>query len=336
MKARIFFIRGAALIGYRQLAVQVGLNPNTMLRRLKIDRKALVEPDILISSQAFVELLELSAALSGCSDFGLRLSQDRGVKSLGPIGLLALNEPDVEHAVSTMSNYLHLHNEGLRFRLETMGEISRLCFYSEFGTPRSTRQVVELSLGVAVSFFRLLQGEGWNPIDIYFCHSAPSDTATHRRLFRAPIHFDQEFNGLTFASAVLKEPIRSADDLTHKYLLSYIRSLDTRHGDDIVSKTRRVVIDLVSSGRLSKEVVARYMGIGPRTLQRKLEEHGYTFKQLTDEVRASLASQHLSNSHKPLTEVAELLGYSELSAFSRFFQRIFGKSPSDWRRESRS
>jgi AraC-like DNA-binding protein len=76
------------------------------------------------------------------------------------------------------------------------------------------------------------------------------------------------------------------------------------------------------------------MAMDSRTLQRKLQNQGYSFKQLTDEVRASLAAQHLSNSNKPLTEIAEILGYSELSAFSRFFQRIYGKSPSEWRREA--
>jgi len=332
--SKVLFIRSAALIGYPDLATKLGLNANALLRRLKIDPKTLDDPDKLISSQSFVELLEVSANVAKCPDFGLRLSLDRGVKSLGPIGLLALNEPDVEHALLTVSKHLHIHNEGLRFETEIFDEVSRLTFTSEFGSPHSTKQTVELSLGVAAEFLRMLLGKDWNPIDVYFVHSAPPDTSLHRRIFRAPFHFDQEVNGLTLYTKELRAPIHNANELMHKYLLRYIASLDTKHGDDIVSKTRRIIQDLLSSGICSKTVVAGYMAMDPRTLQRKLQNQGYSFKLLIDEVRASVAAEHLSNSNKPLTELAEILGYSELSAFSRFFQRMFGTPPSEWRREN--
>lgn len=327
-------IRSGALLGYHDLAAQFGLNANALLRSVKIDPKAFENHEKMISSQAFVELLEVSAEAAKCPDFGLRLSLNRGIKTLGAIGLLSLNEPNVERALQTISQYLHFHNEGLRVRMEVAAEASNLSFTSEFGSPRSTKQTVEMSLGVGVQFLRMLLGPEWNPIEVCFAHSAPPDMALYRRIFRAPVRFDQGFNGLILYTEEFKKPIRNADDMMRKYLLCYIDSLDSKHGDDIVSKTRRIINDLLSSTRCSKTLIAKYMGIDARTLQRKLGARGYTFKGLMDEVRASLSAQHLANSKKSLTEIAEILGYSEVSAFSRFFQRIYGSSPSMWRREN--
>jgi AraC-like DNA-binding protein len=334
IKSNPLFIRSASLTGYRDLATQLGLDTNSMLRRVRIDAKSLHDPDKLILSQSFVRLLELSADAAKCPDFGLRLSRGRGMNALEPIGLLALNEPDVERAVFTMAKYLHIHNEGLRLETQIKDEVTRFIVTPEFGSPHSSKQVIELSLGVAVDFLRMLLGRDWNPIAVYFVHSAPADTSSHRRIFRAPLHFDQESNGLALYTNKLKVPIRNANELMHKYLLRYINSLATRHGDDIVSKTRHIIRDLLGSGRCGKTVVAGLQAMDPSTLQRKLQAQGYTFKSLLDEIRVSVATEHLSNSMKPLTEIAEILGYSELSAFSRFFQRMFGASPSKWRREN--
>ena len=334
IKSKPLFIRSASLFGYHDLARQLDLDANLMLRRAKIDQKSLEDPDRLISSQSFVRLLELSADAAKCPDFGLRLSRGRGVTALEPIGLLALNEPDVEHALTAIAKYLHIHNEGLRLEIQRIDQVSRWTVTSEFGSPHSTKQVIELSLGVGVEFLRMLLGKSWNPLAVYFVHAAPSDTSLHRRIFRAPLHFDQECNGLTLYTSKLRVPIHSANQLMHKYLLRYINSLATKHGDDIVLKTRHIIHALLGSGRCSKTVVAGLQAMEPRTLQRKLQDHGHTFKSLLDEVRASMAAEHLSNSRKPLAEVAEILGYSEQSAFSRFFQRMFSTSPSEWRREN--
>jgi AraC-like DNA-binding protein len=336
--SRLLFIRSAALTGYHELATEFGITPNALLRSLSIDPRAGRDPDQLISLRSYVSLLDLSAELAKCPDFGLRLSQGWGIKTLGPIGLLALNEPDVEQALLTISKYLYLHNEGLRLTVDVLDELSRLSCHIDIDVAAfsSTRQSMDLSVGGGVNILRLFLGDGWNPLEAYFTHSAPADTSLYRRIFRAPVYFNQEFNGLTFKTEQLNKPLRAADDLMRKYLLRYITSLDNKHGDDIVSKTRRIICDLLSSGRCSKAMIAGYLSMNPRTMQRKLHEHGYNFKQLTEETRATLAAQHLTDSRKPITEIAELLGYSDLSAFSRFFQRVHGVSPSNWRRNSKT
>ncbi|MNL21685.1 HTH-type transcriptional regulator VirS [compost metagenome] len=91
---------------------------------------------------------------------------------------------------------------------------------------------------------------------------------------------------------------------------------------------------LLPTGRCSVEQVAAHLGRDRRTLHRQLTREGETFSSLLDQVRTELATRYLANPHHPLSEIAGVLGFSELSAFSRWFSRLFECSPSSWRTRS--
>ena len=80
-------------------------------------------------------------------------------------------------------------------------------------------------------------------------------------------------------------------------------------------------------GLLSLEDIASNFNISARTLQRKLKEEGFSFQQLADEARKSLAINYLKAGSYPVKEVSYMLGYNELSAFTRSFKRWTGITP---------
>lgn len=79
--------------------------------------------------------------------------------------------------------------------------------------------------------------------------------------------------------------------------------------------------------------VARKIGCSPRTLQRRLDELGFTYQSLLDAVREQLAYQYLQDSHLSYIEVALLLGFSEQSAFNRAFKHWTSTSPGRYRKQ---
>ena len=78
--------------------------------------------------------------------------------------------------------------------------------------------------------------------------------------------------------------------------------------------------------------VAKKLAVSPRTLQRKLRDYGLEFKKLTEDTRRRFAVNYLRDRKHTLTEVAFLLGYSDVSAFNRAFKRWTGTTPMDYRR----
>lgn len=80
-------------------------------------------------------------------------------------------------------------------------------------------------------------------------------------------------------------------------------------------------------GVMTLEDVAANFGMTPRSVQRKLQEESTTFQQISDAVRKSLAIHYMQAGKYQLKEISYLLGYNELSAFSRAFKRWTGKAP---------
>ncbi|MGA6160047.1 helix-turn-helix domain-containing protein [Stenotrophomonas sp. NPDC087984] len=66
-------------------------------------------------------------------------------------------------------------------------------------------------------------------------------------------------------------------------------------------------------------------------MHRHLAQSGETFSSVLSSTRAQLAQQYLVNQNRTLTQIAELLGFSALSTFSRWFRDEFGSSPKAWR-----
>jgi AraC-like DNA-binding protein len=64
-----------------------------------------------------------------------------------------------------------------------------------------------------------------------------------------------------------------------------------------------------------------------------LAEDGLTPAGLVEELRQQLANKYLAERAFPLGRITYLLGYSDLSAFTRAFRRWTGRTPSTWRAE---
>jgi AraC-like DNA-binding protein len=84
-------------------------------------------------------------------------------------------------------------------------------------------------------------------------------------------------------------------------------------------------------GAPTLEEIAASLRLAPGTIQRALAVEGIGFREAVEVTRFDLARHYLTQAHLPLSEIALLLGYSELSAFTRAFTRWAGVSPRGYR-----
>jgi AraC-like DNA-binding protein len=104
----------------------------------------------------------------------------------------------------------------------------------------------------------------------------------------------------------------------------------------IVQEVEQALQHLLPSARASIGNVADSLGMTICTLQRRLDDEGVQFSELLDSIRVREVSRHLEQRHLRLTDIAELFGYSSLSAFSNWYRNRFGQTPRDARRRGRS
>jgi AraC-like DNA-binding protein len=103
--------------------------------------------------------------------------------------------------------------------------------------------------------------------------------------------------------------------------------------DAVLSSIRKAVAESMRDGDPKLSRVAKKVSMGPRTLQRRLKEYGSDFKKLVEDTRQRFAVSYLKDRKNSLTEVAFLLGYSEVSAFNRAFKRWTHSTPLSYQRK---
>jgi AraC-like DNA-binding protein len=328
-------IRSACLTGYAELARSVGLDPYARLKEVGLDRSCLFDPDIKIPTDPAIQLLENSANATGMEDFGLRLAETRHLSNLGPIALAIRDAATLREALEANIQYQRLHNEGMLLSLVEVGDA--VIFKSELITHRSAaRQATELLVAVAHRTIRQLFGGTWRSRPVWLSHAAPSDLDAHLRVFGPWVKFGQECNGTLLDVSDLDAPLAAPDPAMARHVKQYLEPLLAQTQVTISEQVRRLVYDLLASRRASVEQVASRLGMSRRALQRHLVEDGTTFSSIFDDVRVDLARRYVEDRGLALSEVAYLLGFSELSGFSRWFRAQFGRRPMSWRQTERN
>jgi AraC-like DNA-binding protein len=84
---------------------------------------------------------------------------------------------------------------------------------------------------------------------------------------------------------------------------------------------------LLPHGKAGASDVARKLGVSRRTLARRLSSEGLTFAAVMNNLKRDLAKRHLADNALSISEIAWLLGYQDVSAFTHAFKRWTGTSP---------
>ena len=304
-------------------------------RSLTLDFDALANAEGFIACADFARLLEELAQATGDASFGLHFGERSNPKNIGPLIYAVLNSPTIAAACATAARYLHVHNQALQLRLEVDSQLARFAYsYANTGLV-NPRQFGEFTMAGMLNTFRIMAGSQWAPREIQFAHNAPASISEHQRVFAAPVIFRCPSNALVMEREFLDHTVPAADHRLYGILSRYLDDVIKRmpQPDEFVGTIRKAIGESLRDGTPKLERVAKSLAVSPRTLQRRLEKHGLDFKKLVHDTRRQFALEYLQDSDNTLTQIAFLLGYSEVSAFNRAFKRWTGSTPLDYRRQ---
>lgn len=151
-------------------------------------------------------------------------------------------------------------------------------------------------------------------------------------------HIEQtEGNELIFRKSDLALPFITANNIMLDYLEPQLkeRLAENISSESFTGLVRQKLYQAIPSGEFSIEDIAQRLGISSRTLQRNLSSEGTKFNQELQTVQKLLALSYLKKSDISTDEVAYLVGYAEVSSFSRAFKKWTGKTISQYRGEVR-
>ncbi len=324
-------IRSASLAEFTTVAGSLGLDARAMVTAVGLPIRCLTDPDLRIPAIAVQTLLEQTAARADVDDIGIRLAEKNGLSTLGPLGLLMREQPTLRDAIAALNQYHDLHTTALSVRIEDESDIAILKPVLDVGGIEVKRQANELTLGVLYRIVRVLLGDSRKPLSVCLMRSAPVNRDVYRRVFDTQIQFDADFDGIVCRSTMLDAPTPRTDPTMARYVKSYVESIASSRSTSASRKVRELLYVMIPSGRCSAAEVAKELGVDRRTLHRHLTREGDMFSGILTSTRIEMAKRLLENRERSLASVAEMLGFSALSSFMRWFRTHFGCTATAWR-----
>jgi AraC-like DNA-binding protein len=156
-----------------------------------------------------------------------------------------------------------------------------------------------------------------------------------RTFFGGEVKFGARADQAVFSSSVGKAAVVSGDPHLNELLLEYCEEALGRQRprqSSFAHTVENAVAVLLPHGRAHANEVARKLGIGQRTLARRLAAEGLTFSGVLQHLRQDLAKRHLNDKDLSISKIAWLLGYQDASAFTHAFRRWTGRAPRTIRR----
>lgn len=311
-----------------RLMRDMGVDPTAALAAAGLNESAFDLPDNTIPYAAFGRFLHGAAQHTGCEHFGLLVGQVWGLEYLGLLGRLLRHAATLRDALRIASVHHHLNSQGGAFFVRDHGAVTESGYAIYHRGVIGARQIYDAALACQVCCLRELCGPGWVPAEVLLAHAAPADASPYRALFRCAVRFDCGLNALRYPGEWLDRRVPGADAAERRRLEA---RANAQVQPELIDQLRRSLRVLLVSRVASGDAVAEMLAMHRRTLNRRLQALGTTFREVLEDVRFEAGCELLGSTDLPLDDIADALGYAGASAFTRAFRRRAGVPPGQWR-----
>ncbi|HSW14999.1 MAG TPA: AraC family transcriptional regulator [Solimonas sp.] len=316
------------------VAERYGVDASRCLRNSGIERALLDAPQARIDARQELQVIRNALDVLGPDrPFALEAGSRHHISAFGIWGFALLSSPNFHDAVQLGLRYIRLTAAYCRIEpLLTADEaVLRL---DDSDLPEDLRHfLVERDLAALITLQRDLEPHRLPVKALRFRRAAPPYAARFEDLLGVTPLYDQAHDETTVPIELLRIPLPQSNPQTLRASEEECRRLLERHRlrgglagqvRDRLTRTPAAIPTMVQ--------IAAELDINPRTLRRRLATEATNYESLVDEVRGVMAEELLSGTDLSIEEIAERLGYSEPSAFSRAFKRWKSVAPLSYRR----
>jgi AraC-like DNA-binding protein len=304
-----------------------------VLSKAGLSVKEAADPTIRLEVRTQIKILEL-AAEELCDEFlGFHLACDFDLREIGLVYYVIASSEQLSGALRNCERYSKINSEGVRLSVG-LNRAARIGLDYVNVHRWSDQHHLEFWLVTLVRICRQVTATRLAPHRLKVRHQRASSSAEFKTFFGVEVEFGADADEIVFAASAASLPIVGRDtylnDLLRRYAEDALASRP-RERKSVRSEVERIVPQLLPHGRATAPEVSRQLGISSRTLARKLADEGVTFAEIINELRAALAKRYLRDRDLPVSEVAWLLGYREVSSLTHAFERWTGMSPRQFR-----
>jgi AraC-like DNA-binding protein len=318
-------------------AKQEGVEVDLILRKSDLTHQQIDDPCARIPVKSQIRFLELAATSLKDECLGFHLAQKFDLRTTGLLYYVMASSDTLNEALRRGVRYSAIVNEGLTLKLLEGEEIGINFEYA--GVARhSDRHQIEFSMAALVRTCRRLTNRDLPVSRVSFTHRRSEDTSEFNAFFGSDVIFGAAVDEVAFSTSIRQLPIVDADPYLNELLINYcdqaLAAQSTRRSS-FGSNVENVIALHLPHGKARVAEVARKLGVSQRTLARRLSSEGLTFAGVLQRLKSELAKRHLADETLSISEIAWLLGYQDVSAFTNAFKRWTGRAPTAIRLASR-
>jgi AraC-like DNA-binding protein len=300
-----------------------GVRADDLLAKAEIDPALFERYNVRIPADKKRLIWEEAQRRVGDEHLGLRAAEIVPFGGYGVLDYLLFATPTLGEVLNRTSRFYRLINSNAELRLRRHKRFVLVELYNSNITSQQRLGLsAEYSFAMLLLRVRLAYGKEFKPEKVCFTHSAPPNTALHRKLFRSPMHFGQAVNSLVFSEDLPVAKTGQSDpelaEMLEHHAQRLLRGLPAE--DDIAQEVREVLRLRLSNGDVSLDATAKTLAMSGRSLQRKLNSQGTSYRKVLDNLRHELAFYYTAQ-RVEVSETARLLGFTETSALYRALKR---------------
>jgi AraC-like DNA-binding protein len=326
-------IRASAWEGLADLITDLGGDAGAIFGAAQVDVSALNDAERYLPLRAFLDTQAIAAERLGRQDFGLVAGQRQSMSVLGALSIAIINSPTARQGIEIAARYMHVHNPAFAMTLAPMPKTTRDFLSSAIELRNNARREQNderILSSIHKSLGQLGSGK-YKPHEVWFMHEPISPLATYRAVFGVTPQFGKPTMGIAIERTILDSwrPGYSSQMLDIAEM--YLRMQSPPRNKDFTARVASMARSLLNGRECTPEQAAKALGIHARTLQRRLKEEGSSFEKIKDDARREWAESLLVQPAVTLSQIAQMLDYSDSSAFSRSCRRWFGEAPRTYR-----
>ena len=317
-------------------ARQEGVEVELLLRKAGLTHQQIDDPCARLAVKSQIRFLELAATTLKDEGLGFHLAQKFDLRMGGLFYYVLASSDTLGEALRRGVRYSAIVNEGITLRLRE-GKAIRISFEYAGVARHSDRHQIEFAMATLVRICRQLTNRHLPASRASFTHQRSDDTSEYRSFFGSDVRFGAAVDEIAFPTSIRQIPVVGADPYLNELLISYcdqaLAARSTKRGS-FGSSVENVIALHLPHGKARIGEIARKLGVSQRTLARRLSSEGLTFAGVLQRLKSDLAARHLADETLSISEIAWLVGYQDVSAFTHAFKRWTGKAPSAVRQAS--
>jgi len=316
-------------LAYAQ-ARREGIEAGPLLHRSGLTTQTINDKDAALGVRNQIKFVELVADAVNDKILGFHLANTYDPREVGLLYYVAASADTLWESLLRVERYSALANDGILLTVKK-GNLLRIRFqYS--GVPRhSDTHQIEFWMASLIRICRSLTKRDLKPAHVRIIHPRANDRRDIAKLVDADVETGADADEIEFPAEIAEFPIVTADPYLSRLLVQCCEEALARRekkGSALKVKVENAIAGILPHRKIRIDIIAAKLGVSSKTLARRLSSEGCSFAQILNDLRLALACRYLADRSLSISEIAWLLGYAEIGAFTRAFQRWTGMTPS--------